>query len=426
MIFSIELPVPQNSKRQIKHHNVIFIEKSKLCCVVLPDKTTKEYIYPAEMVIDGDVINRDDLRLAVTSWLSESGIKIAETTFIVDRSIIFDVPISPDPRTKTINSGMIDSFIDSIPFQRVTMIKKPLKNGDVRIIATDKDLINVLEHVFEKEGYEIAGIYPDLSLVIEGVNNTPYEDIVERAKRHYVAYSSKEMQQYAFDLIAHQKKPLTQMSVGEAAQQPVQPWVAMLLVILLIGIAVGISYWQYYQTRQNQIQIVRKRAEQLAKKADSNKKNPSDKISVSAGLEPQIASSSASESAKVEKGATSSASIFLPVSPTSLPTSTQKVRIQILYTSQTVGLYERVRDSLLTNSKYEITGQVETRELGPNRIFSTPQTTPETSSEVFDLLRAKGVQAEQKQATIEGFDMVVELGSYTPVAPTATKPSSSP
>lgn len=358
------------------------------------------------MVLDGDVINRDDLRTALSAWLVESTIKLAETLFVVDKSLIFDTTLTPDPRTKLVDLSIADSFIDSIPFQRMTIIKRPMKSGVVKVIATNKDLVSVIEHAFEKEGYEVLGMFPDLNVVSENINNAQFEDVVEKAKRHLLIYTVKNAQQLAFSLTPLQKKPLTQMSVSEAVQQPVQPGVAVAIVLILVVCAIGVGYWQYYEARQQQISISRKRI-QLA----MEKKKNTDATSTTPI---HVAAKQPTPSAPTSKPLSSP-----PSSKDSSPSvEIRATNIQILYTSQTEKLYESIKTAMTKTNEYKVMGQMETRELTENRIFVAAYLDPDTVGKIVDTIRSAGVTATQKQATIEGYDVVVELGLYAPTAPT--------
>jgi hypothetical protein len=397
----IQLPVTKTIKRQVVHKNVVFIDKTKLTFVVLPDKSITEYIYPQDMVMDGDVMKKDDFRNAFITWLSESGIKVADTVCIVNTSAIFEKTIPPDPKSRTVDTAGVTAFIESIPFQHVATMKKQMKDSSVKVIVANKDLLSSIYHGLEKSAHNMLGIFPELGLTTDNAIPNQNIDIVEQAKKHLTLYSLKNTQQYIFDIFPHNHKSLTQMSVSEAAQQPVQPWVVVAVVALLIAGGVGVWYMQYYQVRQGQIALARKRAQLLAEQqsVQTTDSNPTDIKPVSALVsETPVPSSIATESAEL--------------SPTP-----KLLRVQILYTSQAQKLFDDVNNKIRQAGKYQISNQLSTRELEENRILFSPSLDTSSTVEITNLVSEVGIQATTKQVTIDGFDIVIELGIYSPVAP---------
>jgi hypothetical protein len=380
-------------KRQVVHKNVVFIDKTKLTFVVLPDKSIKEYIYPQDMVMDGDVMKKDDFRNAFITWLSESGIKVADSICIVNKSAVFEKIITPDPKSRTTDVAGTTAFIESIPFQHVATVKKQLKDNSVKVLVANRDLLSSIYHGLEKSAYNMLGIFPELSLTTDNAVQMQGIDIAEQAKRHLTLYTLKNTQQYIFDIFPHSHKSLTQMSVSEAAQQ-----------------GVGVWYMQYYQVRQGQIALARKRAQLLAEQqsvqtADSN---PTDIKPVSALVsETPVPTSSATESAEL--------------SPTP-----KLLRVQILYTTQAQKLFDDVYNKIRQAGKYQISNQISSRELGENRILFSPSLDTSSTVQITDLVTEVGVQATTKQAVIDGFDIVIELGLYSPVAPIEDTPTPTP
>jgi hypothetical protein len=406
----IQLPVPKTIKRQVVHKNVVFIDKTKLTFVVLPDKSIKEYAYPQDMVMDGDVMKKDDFRNAFITWLSESGIKVADTVCIVNTSALFEKTITPDTKSRTVDAVGIAAFIESIPFQHVATVKKQLKDNSVKVVVANRDLLSSIYHGLEKSAHNMLGIFPELSLTADNANTIQSTDIVEQAKRHLALYTLKNTQQYIFDIFPHSHKSLTQMSVTEAAQQPVQPWVVVAVVAFLIAGGVGVWYMQYYQVRQGQIALARKRAQLLAEQqsVQTTVSNPADIKLVSATVsDTPIPTSIATESAEF--------------SPTPQP-----LRVQILYTTQAQKLFDDVYNKLRQAGKYQISNQVSNREIEENRILFSPSLDTSSTVEITDLVTEVGIQATTKQVAIDGFDIVVELGTYSPVAPIEYTPTPTP
>ncbi|MBP6993858.1 hypothetical protein KBB12_01295 [Candidatus Woesebacteria bacterium] len=422
MKLPIHLPRSQTIKRQVVHKNVLFIDKTKLTCVVLPDKSVKEYIYPQDMVMDGDVMKKDDFRNAFIQWLIESGIKVTDTICIVNASAVFAKTIPPDPKNKTTDGAAINAFIDVVPFQHVATFKQRLKDNSVKVVVANKDLLLSIFHGLEKSANNMLGIFPELSLTAEAPTTPQEEDVVEKARKHLMLYTLKNSQQYIFDIFPSTHKSLTQMSVSEAAQQPVQPWVVVAVVALLIAGGGGVWYMQYYQVRQTQIALARKRAQLLAEQQSvqtpdtgAQKMVPVSAADMSTPSATIIPTGSASESATLTTTDT----------PDESPTP-RLIRVQIVYNSQTQKLFDDIYNKLRQAGQYQISNQSSGRDTGENTLLLSSSLDAESVARITNAIQEVGIQTNTKEAAIDGFDAVIELGIYSPVAPIEDTPTPTP
>lgn len=390
----------------------MLIEKLKLTCIVLPDKIIKEYVYPLDMVMDGDVMKKDDFRNAFIKWLADSAIKPADTICIINASALFEKTVPPDTKNKSVDTASISMFVESIPFQHVATVKRQAKDNSVQVMAANRDLLSSIYHGLEKSACNMIGIFPDLMLTTEGRSVGQDMDIVEKARKNLVAYTQKNSQQYVFDIFPHSHKPLTQMSVSEAAQQPVQPWVVVAVVASLIMGGVGIWYMQYFQVRQTQIALAKKRAQLLAEQQSVQTPQTEERgVTLVSATEPNTT--------LTPPTAYATASVSATLAPTNTDNSatTKLLRVQIVYSAQTQKLFDDTYNKLRQKGLYQISNQMSAREMTENKILVSSSIATELIVKIADALKEVGVEASQKQATLDGFDVVIELGKYSPSAP---------
>lgn len=401
---------------------MLFIDKTSATFVILPDKVVKEYTYPQDMVMDGDVMKKDEFRNAFMKWVTDSNIKVSETLCIVGTTALFEKVLMPNLRTKAVDTNVISSFIDSIPFQHTVTMRKVSKDGSTTVIVANRDLISSIYHGLEKAGFSILGMFPELAPALENATPIRQGDIIERAKKHIELYTLKNADQHMFELTTHSHKSLTQMSVTEAAQQPVQPWVAVMIVLLLVGGAVGIGYFQYFQARQEQILLARKRTQLLAQQqlaaVEESGGTGITRISASSSATPSLLTS-------ISPNPISSGSAEQSLVPT-ISTNSALLRVQILYTSQAQKLFDDVYDRLRKSGQYQISNQVSSRSILENRVLVSPSLDAEQTTQLSTIVQETGIQTTSKQATIDGYDVVIELGSYSPSVPTTTQVSPTP
>lgn len=411
MAFPISLTVTHGAKASASHKNIVFVDKAKLILVTLPDKTSREYIYPQDMVVDGDVIKRDEFRTSLAKWIEESHIKAVDTILIVSIKALFEKTLTPGRRARSVEPDLVNAFIDAIPLQHPTTIKRTEKTGAITVIAANRDLLTGVYLGFDKAGCNVVGVYPEDAPILDHATPIPQADIIERARKQLTEHNTKGVLRHEFDILPQSHRGLTQMSVTEAAQQPVQPWVAVMIVILLVVGAFGIGYFQYFQARQEQIAIARKRSQLLAQQQLVDKTGPQP---VSANITPGDTTSP--HSAVVDA-----------LSPTNPPPAQPVLRrVQIVYNDQTQKLFDDVYERLRKTGQYLISNQMTTRTLSENRALLAPSLDATSAAKIQEIVEGVGITTTRKEATIDDFDIVIELGNYTPTAPSGSLPSPTP
>lgn len=402
------------TKRQpIKRTNVIFVQKNGLFYISLPEKSVNGYVYPTEMVVDGDVVNRDSLYAALVNWFEELHIKVVDTYCIVSEDCLFQKILYPDAKTKTINEAERESFTDSTPYQRISYVKKVLKDGTHKIIVGNRDLFSVILHALEQNGLSVLGIFPEPSMIYEG-SGVFYDgdDLGEKASKSIALYELKPAEEFSFDMLnrALTRKSLTQMTVSEAAQQPVDPIYAIWAILILIVVAAGIGYWQYAQVKQRKVYLAQERARLLQERQKQD--------ASSAGVIPVSANNDSFVITQTPTPLQHSLHDSAQTATTSSNLDTNKIiRIQLLYSPEAQKLHEDVRTKLELSGSYLITSEIETPTSQTNKILIGPAISSAESTKLVDILKIIGVSAEVKQASIDEYDVVVELYFYNPTVP---------
>ncbi len=419
MAFTLSLQVPHTIKQRGARSNVVFIEKTKLIVVVLPEKTIREFTYPQEMVTDGDVMKKDEFRTALAQWIDDSHIKPADTLCVVAVSAIFEKSLVPRTRSRGVDTQLVTAYIEAIPFQHVVTVKRTEKDGSVTVLVANRDLLVSVYQGFDKAGCNVTGVYPEIAPVLEHATPIIQGDAIDRARKHLDYFGAKESAHQEFDVLPQDHRGLANMSVAEAAQQPVQPWVAVAIVMVLVAGAFGVGYFQYYQARQEQITLARKRTQLLAQQQSVDvKKDTQGPQQVSAHTTPPPQDST--PSATITQSASPSATTAIS------PTNTVLKRVQIVYTAEAQKLFDDVYNLVRQSGEYQISNQSTSREINVNRVLLAPGLDAETTAHITAIVESVGIETISKEAEIDGYDMVIELGVYTPSAPPTSTPQPSP
>lgn len=387
---------------------VVFIGKTKVTAVTIPDKVVRDYVYPPDMVMDGDVLKREDFRAAVTKWIIDSQIRPADALCIVQESATFEKTFQPSStHTRILDQSTINTFIEAVPLQRVVVVRLPQKDYSTKVLVANRDLLSTIYHAFEKSAFSMLGIFPNLNLVLNESENPKGQstDLIEETKKHFEFYALKSIHQPAFELDG--KRPthsLPQINVAEAARQPVQPWVAVVIVLLLVLGAAGIWFFQYQSARQEQVAIARKRAQLIAAHQaaeQASEQEQQNMVPVSAINTPLVEQTP-------------------PIGESATPAQSKLIRVQIIYTQQTQKLFDDVYNKLRQVGAYQISNQMSTLPIAENKMFISPNFDVETTTRIIDLVQGVGVSAATQEAQVDEYDVVLQLGVYAPSAPSQT------
>lgn len=116
--------------------------------------------FPANIVHDVDVKNRDGLHDLITSFIQNNKLVPAQLFFILSESVCFskDFPIV-DPADAGKMEADIKEFIDEIPFSSV--VSKVYKTPTTtRVVGSNQDLIDTIFVAFENKGFGISALVP--------------------------------------------------------------------------------------------------------------------------------------------------------------------------------------------------------------------------------------------------------------------------
>lgn len=393
-----ELLVPKSIKTAVRRISLCFISRNKLIFVSFPDKSVKEFSFPQGTVSDADVLNKEEYRSAVFEWVHNSVLKISEIIFVVSENLIFSKEFEADKIGKSIFQQETSSFIEVVPFQRVYLAKTSNSRGKSTIMITNRDVVHVIVRAFESVGFTNIGIYPELSLVSASASGIDSENVVDRARKHIDLYTLKAYSQNSFQAsLSSISRSASQMTVSEAVQQPISPAIATIVVVIVVGASLLLTYWNFEQTRQKDMLAIKKRIELLSTKTATSNSNLESK----------------------DKPETVSAKGESPtVTPTPVKETKRVYKIQVLYTEDSLKLYEMLRASITTTYGYEVSGEVTSNVSTESRILMDQRTPKSVLDEVKKVMDAlKIVYSSSIDSKSEDFNIVILLSPPKPIAP---------
>ncbi len=391
-----ELLVTKNITKATKRMAVCFVQRNKLIFMSFPDKTVKEFTFPQTAVADADVVNKEEYRRAVFEWTQGSAFRISDIMFLVSSELCFSKEIKNQTEKGhgSENETPISMFIDIVPYQHVFVAKNTTKDGTTQVVVSNKDLVLPLMHVFESIGFVTVGAFPELSVFSSSVQPLDEARFSDDVYKQVELYSLHTYVQYAFHTNADtHNKPITQMSVSEAAQQPINPLVAVVIVILMFGVGAYIMYWQFEQVRRDEMVATSKRIEKIAE-----------------------------QQAKLMNAQTSAPVLVAAPATVASNAATQKsvtaTKVQIVYSEKTARVFDLVKASLVATYGYEVVGErSQSLPTGSNTLLSAKGTATQVRENVLKVLASVDIVPEVRESSVDGYAMVLTLTEYAPSAP---------
>lgn len=144
-----------------KQKALLYVDKVGFDFYLESAKGNARFQFTPNAVKDLEVINTDILRNQIKTFTESGKIPPVDIIIIIAPSLIFqkDLQIA-NPSDEP---AAVQKFIDTVPFDRVS--SKVYKLGiTTRVIATNKDLYNVISDAFEKKGSTTIAILPVHSL----------------------------------------------------------------------------------------------------------------------------------------------------------------------------------------------------------------------------------------------------------------------
>lgn len=389
----LELLVPKSIKKAVKRIALCYISRSKIMLVTYPDKVVKEFDFPKTTVSDGDVVNKEEYRTAIASWAHENSLKVSDMLFVISENLVFTKDIRPDGRMRQPPQEIINSFVEVVPYQRVYVSKIINKDGTIRVIVTNRDIIYVIMRAFEALGFVSLGAFPELSVINNSMESINNQNTLDLARKHIDILTLHQYSQNAFHTSDVIQKPITQMSVSEAAKQPINPFVAAAIVSLIVVFVLGVAYWRFEDMRKAEMVATQKRIEELV--AKQNQLNSRDSLT------------------QVTANANT-----IPATPT---VTTPKIRIQVIYTSSSARGFELIKSSLTETYGYEVVGETTQNESIESRILTNTTTQDFVTRNIQRVLETANISMGGVSKTkVDDYDVVVTLGRIIPSAPIHT------
>jgi hypothetical protein len=126
--------------------------------------------FPANIVHDIDVKDRDGLFNLVTTFIQNNKLLPAQLFFVLSESVCFSKDFTvATPADAAKVEAETKEFLDTIPFSSV--VSKSYKTANtLRVVGSNQDLIDTIFNAFEEKGFGVSAlvpgnIFPDIGVI---------------------------------------------------------------------------------------------------------------------------------------------------------------------------------------------------------------------------------------------------------------------
>lgn len=156
---------------------IIALDNNKLDYYSLENDTTVPFAFSKESVKQGDVINGELLSSRLITFLQENKIKPCVLYIVILTQLCFEKDFIEGQAAQ--QDILIQTFIDTIPYELVSSIKIPINKG-FKVIATNRELYKTIQTVFESQGFTTQAVLPESIVGTIQMNNQGAKIIMQK------------------------------------------------------------------------------------------------------------------------------------------------------------------------------------------------------------------------------------------------------
>ena len=136
---------------------ILYVKKDQ--GILYLDNIAKSCIlnFPTDVIDNLEILNIEKLQLLVSEFIKKHNVLAKNIYFVLDKELVFEKEINADSPIEEAEST--EEFLDMVPFEKI--LKKVYKTKtEVKIIVTNKDLIEEFKNSFEKLNIKVKSVTP--------------------------------------------------------------------------------------------------------------------------------------------------------------------------------------------------------------------------------------------------------------------------
>lgn len=168
---------------------IVYLDKNGFDLYTPTQKSCIRFTFSKEIFQDMEVMNVDTFMVAITTFITKYTIPPSPVVILISEILLFIkdirtiVPSSKDaqiPSQEISAIGQqqqIQQFLDTIPFEFIES-KTFLIEGGLRIVATNKTLLDIIKIAFEEEKSVVKAIVPAFLIVTENEGEGLTDEVI--------------------------------------------------------------------------------------------------------------------------------------------------------------------------------------------------------------------------------------------------------
>lgn len=140
-----------------KYKGFFYITRNSL--VIYSEELPAPLVFPFDknIVSDYEIVNKEEFVKQLTAFLQQNKVSAAIMSTILGEDVFFEKDIPLLDKEK--KDEMIKLFIDTVPFEHVTINTFPTKTGN-KLIVTNKDFFDIVDEIATRLGFTVQFVIP--------------------------------------------------------------------------------------------------------------------------------------------------------------------------------------------------------------------------------------------------------------------------
>ena len=142
---------------------LFYLERGKLSAYVSDSSSPSVFEFANNLVANQEILDKEQFSKALNQFLVVKNLTKTEALLVLGEDVIFTKDFK---KGEEIGTQALSSFLSEVPFSSEKILYKKIEMGDsVSLVATNKEIFELLQDLLAKEGGKISAVIPAICLV---------------------------------------------------------------------------------------------------------------------------------------------------------------------------------------------------------------------------------------------------------------------
>lgn len=142
---------------------LFFLERGKLSAYASDSSNPSVFEFANNLVANQEILDKEQFSKALSQFLVVKNLTKSEAILVLGEDVIFTKDFK---KGEEIDTQALSSFLSEVPFSSEKILYKKIEMGDsVSLVATNKEIFELLQDLLAKDGGKISAVIPSVCLV---------------------------------------------------------------------------------------------------------------------------------------------------------------------------------------------------------------------------------------------------------------------